>query len=120
MKKILISFSMIALMATSCYYDKEETLYPTIECQTNNVRYSVEVSEILDASCMTCHSAAANFGNITLEGYENLKTYVDNGQFLGSIKHEDGFSAMPKGTAKLLDCNIEKIEQWIADGAPNN
>ena len=33
--------------------------------------------------------AANNFGNITLEGYENLKNYVDNGQLLGAIKHEN-------------------------------
>ena len=32
--------------------------------------------------------------------------------------HEDGFVNMPFGGAKLSDCNISKMEAWIADGAP--
>ena len=58
------------------------------------------------------------FGQPTLEGYAKLKSYVDNGKLLGSIKHSPGFSPMPKGQAKLVDCDIEKIEAWVAAGAP--
>ena len=104
----------------SCYYDVEEELYPTLECQTADVTYSNQVLEIITAACYKCHDAAQNFGNITLEGYDELKKYVDNGQLLGAIRHDPGFSPMPKSEAQLLECDIEKIEAWIDEGAPNN
>lgn len=117
----LKSFLFIfAILISGCAYDVEEELYPTIECQTDDVTYSAEVLNIISSNCFGCHDAAANFGNITLETYDDLKKYVDNGLLLGSIKHESGFSPMPKNAPALLDCEIEKIEAWINDGAPNN
>lgn len=119
MKKYLLYLSMLTL-SISCYYDVEEELYPTLECHTADVTYSNEVLKIIESTCYKCHDAANNFGNITLEGYNNLKKYVDNGQLLGAIRHDGGYSPMPKNEAQLLECNIEKIEAWLNDGAPNN
>lgn len=112
--------SVAALSATACYYDVEEELYPTLDCATDNVTYAGTVVPLLQANCLTCHSAAANFGNINLEGYTQVKRQVDNGQLLGAIRHEAGFSAMPQNQPQLATCNIEKIARWIADGALNN
>ena len=116
----LILLFTVPILFTSCYYDSEEDLYPMLGCDTTNVTYSATVLPILQQNCYVCHSAAANNGNITLEGYTNLKRFVDNGQFLGAIKHLPGFSAMPQNAPKLLECNIEKIEVWVNDGAPDN
>ncbi len=110
----------VITMLASCYYDVEEELYGTLDCSTAGVTYSGEVLSIISANCYTCHDAASNFGNITLEGYDNLKKYADSGQLLGAIKREPGFSPMPRNAAPLLDCDIAKIEKWIADGALNN
>jgi hypothetical protein len=119
MKKYLTISILAAALFGSCYYDVEEELYPTLECTTTGATYTAVVEPIIRANCYNgCHSAASNIANITLEGYENLKVYVDNGRLLGSIKHGTGFSAMPKNAAKLLDCNIAKIEAWINAGAP--
>lgn len=118
---LLISFILLTICSWSaCYYDVEEEIYPSIECDTNNVTYAATIVPLLQANCYSCHSAAANLGNITIEGYSNLKRFVDNGQLLGSIRHEAGFSAMPKNQPQLVGCNIQKIEQWINDGALNN
>ncbi|MFK8005642.1 MAG: hypothetical protein AB8H03_04695 [Saprospiraceae bacterium] len=103
-----------------CYYDVEEELYPTIECSTTDLSFQADILPIIDNNCFGCHDAASNFGGVTLEGYDQLKTYVNNNELLGVIKHESGFSPMPKNAAKLLDCEIEKIEAWITNGAPNN
>lgn len=119
MKKYLI-YLFIFSFSVGCYYDVEEELYPTLECQTEEVTYSNEVVSIIEKACFKCHDAANNFANITLEGYDNLKKYVDNGQLLGAIRHDVGFSPMPKNEAQLLECDIEKIEAWIAKGALNN
>lgn len=118
--KNYLFFSLFALSLTlgSCYYDVEEELYPTLECSTANVTYSGVVASIIEKKCFKCHDAATNSGNITLEGYTNLKKYVDNGLLLGAIKHEAGFSPMPKNEAQLVECDIAKIEAWVVQGAP--
>lgn len=104
----------------ACYYDVEEEIYPTLECSTENITYSGEVLTIIKNKCYKCHDAASNNGNITLEGYSNLKKYVDSGQLLGAIQHKPGFSPMPKNEAQLVECDISKIETWVNQGAPQN
>jgi len=116
---LLIPIFLIAMLSR-CTYNVEEELYPKTDCDTDNISYSIDVVPILQNNCYECHSEAVNQAGITLEGYNNLKTYVDNGRFLGAIKHEPGFSPMPQGRPQLPDCQIAKIEQWILDGAQNN
>lgn len=113
-------FLYLLIFFAGCYYDVEEELYPSLECQTTDVTYSNQVVSIIEAACYKCHDAEHNFGNITLEGYDNLKNYVDNGQLLGAIRHDPGFSPMPKNEPQLIECDIEKIEAWINEGAPDN
>lgn len=121
MNKISLFLGLIALLAvSSCYYDVEEELYPTLECDTANLTYSGSILPIIAGKCYKCHDAANNFGNITLEGYANLKKYADSGQLVGVVKHQSGYSPMPKNEAQLVACDIEKIEAWVAAGAPEN
>ena len=117
--KTLFYMSLL-LFVVSCYYDNEEELYGTTECNTEGVTYSQTVLPIIENNCYRCHDAASNFGNITIEGYDNLLTIVESGALIGVIKREQGYSPMPKNEPPLLECDIEKIETWINDGAPNN
>lgn len=119
-KYFIISILSTATIFGACYYDVEEELYPTLECSTANVTYSGVVEPLLKSKCYKCHDAANNNGNITLEGYANLKKYVDSGQLLGAIKHSPGYSQMPKNEAQLVECNIQKMEAWITNGALEN
>ncbi len=120
-KITVLGVSLILLLTLgSCYYDVEEEIYPKTDCNTTNITYSMDIVAVLQSNCYVCHSQAANQGGITLEGYNNLKSYVDNGRFLGAIKHDAGYSPMPQGAPQLPDCQIAQIEQWISDGAPNN
>lgn len=119
MKNVILFFAA-AFLLTSCDYDVAEELYPIDECQTEDLSYSMDIIPIIDANCYRCHDMQTNLGNITLEGYDNIKVYVDNGKLLGAIKRESGFSAMPQDTDKIDQCLINKIEQWILDGAENN
>lgn len=121
MKRIIfVSVVAFSLGISGCYYDVEEEIYPEIECDTQGVTFSGTVQPILSENCLVCHSAAVNTAGITLEGYNNLKTHVDNGRFLGAIRHQPGFSPMPQGAPQLQECDILKIEEWITNGAPNN
>jgi len=111
---------MVSLIFTSCYYDNEEELYPEDTCKTDDMSYSNDIVPILEDNCYSCHDQANNQGGVTLEGYSNLKAYVDNGKLLGAIKHEPGFSEMPQDEPQLEQCQIDKIEAWIDQGALDN
>jgi hypothetical protein len=108
-------------MFASCYYDVEEILYPDTECDIEMMSYTNDIVPILSDNCYTCHNTQARFGNIILDSHQELSKYfTTNDLLLGAIKHNPGFSAMPQGAPKLLDCQINKIEAWINQGAPNN
>lgn len=119
MKKLTFFFGFVFILA-SCDYDVAEELYPVNGCDTRDLSYSLDIVPIIDANCYRCHAAQLNLGNVTLEGYNNIKVYVDNGKLLGTIKHEDGFQTMPQDAGKIDQCLIDKVEQWIDDGAENN
>jgi hypothetical protein len=123
MKNILLLLAGLSygLAVSSCEYHNEETLYPMV-CDTTMITYSLSVAPIIAQNCLNpeCHGGDALQSGIPLEGYDNVKATVDNERLLGSIRHESGFSFMPKNSSKLSDCDIHKIELWVADGAPNN
>ena len=119
----IIKYCLIGfVMLTSCYYDSEEKLYPASNCVPTNMSLTGDITPILERNCYSCHSVSAGplNGNITLEGYSELMKHVQSGAFIGAIKHQYGFTAMPKNASQLGGCEIAKIEKWIADGAANN
>lgn len=122
-KHRLKAFTLIAaasLMLSSCYKDNEEDLYPDNNCNTTNVSFSATVWPAINNNCVSCHSGAGASAGIRLGNYNEVVAAVDGGRFLGAIKHENGFSAMPQGAAKLSDCAISQIDAWIAQGKLNN
>ena len=124
-QKIRIAIFSIALgllaSLQSCYYDNLEDLYPNTQpCDTINVSFSEDVWPVISSNCTGCHSGGAPSGNVSLEDYNDIVTAANNGSLLGTIKHLDGWSPMPKGGGKLPDCDIQQIETWINAGTPNN
>ncbi len=110
----------IMISVSGCAYDNEEDLYPGLICDTQLATYQAVIVPIMTNYCLGCHSTDANLGEVSLEGYDNLINYVNNGRLLGSIRHQSGFSPMPKDQPKIPACDIAKIEQWIASGAKND
>jgi cytochrome c553 len=118
----------IVIGLSGCYYDTEEELYPdkgkTTTCDTTNARYAVEVKAILDSkcNCAACHGGASNPSGIPLDNYAGVKAYLDfdKAQFISSIVQDGNASNMPKGTSKLVDCDINMIKAWINKGYPEN
>jgi mono/diheme cytochrome c family protein len=82
--------------------------------------YKEDINPIIIQNCFVCHSNNSSISPISLEGYNNLLFYAESGSLVGSIKHLSGYSPMPKGASKMTDCNIAKIEAWIAQGALDN
>lgn len=121
MKKLAIIFIISSLVLAGCYYDKEDLLYPSGNCDTTNSSYSGVVQPALQAyGCFGCHSGAAPSGNVLLNSYAAVKTYVQNGKLFGAITHAAGYTPMPQGGNKMSPCNINKIKAWIDAGALNN
>lgn len=89
-------------------------------CDTINVKYSTHIEPIINTYCKGCHSGTSPSGGLKLTNYAEVMLKVNEGSFLGSVKGTFGWSSMPKGTTKLSDCNIRKIELWIQSGALNN
>ena len=122
MKKILVLIMLTGIALQSCYRDNEEDLYPVNgSCDTNGVTFSTTVVPLLQSNgCMGCHSGSAPSGNVSLEGYTNVRAVAANGKLYGAINHSAGYSAMPKGGNKMSACNISKIKAWIDAGSVNN
>lgn len=128
MKRIEVYWISLLLTALgACTFDNEEEVFPSDDanggCQTAEMSYIDDIVPILAFHCYSCHGDASfnTLGsNIHLEGYNNLKNYVDNGRFFGSINREQGFSPMPRNAPKLNQCDLDQIKSWIDAGALNN
>ncbi len=90
------------------------------DCDTTNYTYSGRINPIIQTWCKGCHSATSPGGGINLSSYAGVVSSIPNNQLLGSIKHISTFSAMPKGTTQLSQCDIDAVEKWINAGFPNN
>jgi hypothetical protein len=114
--------ALITICFSSCYYDKEALLYPNQTACTvpTTVSFNTHVVPILQRECVACHSAAIPNGNIRLDNHAVVVSSIANNKLYGSISWTGGISPMPKGGAKMSQCNIDIIKKWIDSGAPNN
>jgi hypothetical protein len=119
-RKLSLVFIIGVMLLSSCYYDNYDDLATAPNaCDTLDMSYTSNVSPIMTDNCVSCHSGGAPAGNIPLETYSEVKVQADNGKLLGSIKHEAGYSPMPKNQSQLSECDVNKIEAWINQGTKN-
>lgn len=110
---LLMFFAVVSFSA--CDDDEPEV------CDTSDVSFSAVILPIVEQNCFTgCHNGSNPTAGFALETYEQIKNSVDLGGFLGSIRHEEGFTAMPLNKDPLPDCDISKIAAWIDQGALDN
>lgn len=120
-KSFLLLTSVLMIFLSSCYYDNVEELYPQKpNCDTTNVSFSGDIFPVIDNSCVSCHNSSFASGGVNLDTYDNIVSAANSGKLMGAIKHEQGWSPMPKNGNKLDDCTISKLDIWISDGTPNN
>lgn len=87
-------------------------------CDLQTAKYSSFVQPLMQAKCQGCHSGSTPQGNINLSNYAAIKELALNGKLYASLTRASNW--MPSGGAKLDQCSLDKIQQWIADGAPQN
>jgi hypothetical protein len=122
MKHSLLAIWGIWVLSThvACVYNDEETLYPAENCDTTVTTYLAVIAPIIEQHCFDCHDAVAAVSGIPLSSYDNLKVMVDGQRIIGALRRQVGYSPMPKDRPPIPECDILKIEQWIAEGAQNN
>lgn len=90
-------------------------------CDTlTNVSFSAAVLPVLDTYCNGCHSGNTPQGGIDQSNWAAVNATVNDGSFMGSINHDNGFVAMPLNGAKIPACDILLIQTWVDEGALNN
>lgn len=118
-KYISFMMLMMAVVLGSCYYDKEELLYPqstSVDCNTISAKYSTDISVLMQNKCTTsgCHDAATSAGGTVLETYTQVAAKADEINQRCIISKD-----MPPGTS-LTQAEINSLKCWLSAGAPNN
>ncbi len=111
-KRILFGLFVLGSIS-SCYYDKEEELYPNDYYSSNNtgtVTYSGTIAPLISSNCGSsgCHPTYTN--------YTGLKGIVDNGKLKNRVITLKNMPA----AAPLSNTQISQLQKWIDAGAPNN
>lgn len=86
-------------------------------CDTTLFTYSGAITKIINTNCIACHNTGSN---VLLNSYTSVKALVDNSRLIGALKHQNGYQPMPSSNSFLSDCDMKKINKWIAAGALNN
>jgi hypothetical protein len=113
----------ISAFFNSCYYDKEDYLYPTPHnqtggvCDTTNVTYNLTIKPIVESNCVGCHSSGASFN---FSDFSSLSSYLsaNTQKFLDNINYVSSQHMPPSN--KLNDCYLNQTRIWIQAGYPNN
>ncbi len=118
----VICIGGFVLYLTGCSKTSEDKLTGgNTVCDTTNLKYSVQIVNILNDNCYECHkgSGVATSG-IDLGDYAHFKVHVDNGDIRSAITHDGRVTPMPYQRPQLDSCSIETIVAWINAGAQNN
>ena len=98
---------------------------PVEVCDTlTEISFSKQVLPVFQRNCTGCHGTVSPNGNISLNNYDQIKFYAENGRngvpFITSVLNGvSGFKSMPP-YGSLDKCSIRTIELWINQGKPNN
>lgn len=115
--KVIFPAFLALTMLISC--DKDESP-DTVDCTGLTPTYTADIKQILDASCAKsgCHDAITIANGFNLSTYATARPVSQGDRFLGAIQHKSGFMAMPQGSPKLSDNNIELLTCWVQNGSP--
>lgn len=120
MTKSSILLIFIILFAFSCRYDNVEETYKDFitDCDTSVVSYSMDIAPIIDINCIVCHGSVSPEAGLDLSTYGNVFANRENIRNRINRPLGDPF-VMPQG-GPMVQCNIDKINAWINQGALNN
>jgi len=86
-------------------------------CDSSHVTYDSTINVIIQSWCIGCHSGSNPANGMNLSTYDQVKAVANGGRLMGSIRQENGYYAMPKGS-QLSPCDIALFQKWISLGMP--
>jgi hypothetical protein len=89
-------------------------------CDPTQTSFSNDIFPILKDYCVGCHGSNREDGGVNLSSHAEILASVNDGTLVGSMKRAVSFAPMPPLGSFVSSCRITQIENWIADGAPNN
>jgi len=115
----------VCIACFSCVYNKKEAVTPSSNNNVNDgnptipVSFKNDISPIIQNNCISCHGIYGDLGS-----YTNLNKYTTStsgkaSELEGRIKGMEGWNKMPQG-GSLSQLEINKITQWINEGAKDN
>lgn len=110
----------ITAVSVSCVSNNEYDLYGIPDCDTTNVTWDSKISAIMKANCVVCHGEDVSYNGVRHDSYESEMIVVNDGRLRGVVNHLDGYVKMPKDRGKLPACELELINTWLDNGAPEN
>ena len=92
-----------------------------LTCDERAVTFAVNIEPYITQNCAIpgCHNQSTS-GGVRLDSYALISAEAQKSRFVNILKHNPGFSPMPKGRPKASADKIAEIECWIAAGTPNN
>ncbi len=93
----------------------------SVSCDTSAVvSFSVDIQPIMDNYCVGCHSGGNASAGVDVSTYAALKPLAETGRLQGAMSGDPQYAAMPPSGNLLPTCYVDKINKWVAAGAPNN
>lgn len=89
-----------------------------VKCDSAVSGFTAVIQPMMTKYCVGCHAYPNTSAQVELSGYIGVKNAINQG-LLKSLDHS-GYYPMPKGGAKLSDCEINQVRNWIQRGAPND
>lgn len=117
---IILLVIFISAITKSCTSNNEYDLYGLPQCDTLNITWESKISAILQANCVVCHNEEVNYKGVRHDNYQSELVVVNDGRLRGVVNHLDGYVKMPKDRGKLPACELELINKWLDNGAPEN
>lgn len=120
--KLIVAVAAILFISSQCTYHNEEDYFsdPANLCDTVDMSYTTNMVPIFQNNCYACHNSTDRTAGYAMDSYDDLKSAIESGRLLGTIKHEQGYTSMPRFASKLDNCSINQIEAWINQGMPDN
>lgn len=122
---LLKAFALFCLiyMFQACEYDNLNVQPATPEnCDTTLLKYNDGIKALVATHCGTsdnaCHKTGAQ--QVNLDIYDEINDAADNGDLMGSLRHEPGFEPMPSGGIILDECTLSKFQKWVDADEPEN